>query len=153
MPDCNLTKETLFWSSLGALHVVLIAVESGCRGVGDRSAGIFAPQSWNDFASGSTPSGPMVKWMAKADPAHQIGLQPTLHAILISVESGGGGVEELVSGDFYCQKFGMVLLVAPRTMILWYNAFPGTALVFCAKCLDLTLRAMASKCCFARAGG
>ena len=35
----------------------------------------------------------------------------------------------MVGGDFYRQKFGMVLLVAPRTTILWYNAFPGTALV------------------------
>jgi hypothetical protein len=114
-----LTKESLFWSSLGALHVVLIAVESGCRGVGDPSAGIFAPQSWNDFASGSTPSGPMVKWMAKAGQAHQIGLQSTLQAILIAVESGGGGVEELVCEDFYRQKFGMVWLAARHLVVLW----------------------------------
>jgi hypothetical protein len=30
--------------------------------------------------------------MAQADPAHQIGLRPTLYAVLIAVESGGGGV-------------------------------------------------------------
>jgi hypothetical protein len=35
--------------------------------------------------------------MAQADPAHQIGLQPTLYAVLIAVESGGGGVGD--SGD------------------------------------------------------
>jgi hypothetical protein len=46
----------------------------------------------------------MVKWMALADPAHQIGLQPTLHAILIEVESDGGGVEELVGGNFRPRK-------------------------------------------------
>ena len=86
LPDCNLTKGTLFRSSLGALDGVLIAVESGCRGVGDTSAGIFAPQSWNDFPCGSTPSGPMVTWMAEADSAHQIGLQSTLYAVLIAVE-------------------------------------------------------------------
>jgi hypothetical protein len=62
--------------------------------------GDFYREIWNGFACGSTPSGPMVKWIALADPAHQIGLQPTLHAILIEVESDGGGVEELVGGNF-----------------------------------------------------
>ena len=61
----------------------------------------------------------MLKWMAKADPAHQIGLQSTLHAILIAVESGGEGVEELVGRNFYPQKFGPVLLVAPHLVVLW----------------------------------
>jgi hypothetical protein len=65
----------------------------------------------------------MVKWMAKADQAHQIGLQSTLQAILIAVESGGGGVEELVCEDFYRQKFGMVLLVAPHLMVKWSNGW------------------------------
>ena len=36
--------------------------------------------------------------MAQADPVHQIGLQPILHAILIAVESGSGGVEEWSAG-------------------------------------------------------
>jgi hypothetical protein len=76
---------------------------------------------WNGFACGSTPNGPIIKWIAQADPAHQIGLQPTLHAILIAVESGCRGVEEWSAGIFtakFTAKFGMVLLVAPHLMVL-----------------------------------
>ena len=53
--------------------------------------GFFPPEIWNGFASGSTPSGPMVLRMSQAYPAHQIGLEQTLHAFLIAVESGGRG--------------------------------------------------------------
>jgi hypothetical protein len=62
----------------------------------------------------------MVEWIALADPAHQIGLQPTLHAFLIAVESGCRGVEEWSAGIFTA-KFGMVLLVAPHLVVLWSN--------------------------------
>jgi hypothetical protein len=89
-PDCNLTKATVSWSSPGALHAVLIAVliavERG-GGLVEEGRRFFPPEIWNHgFASGSTPSGPMVLWMAQAHPAHQIGLPPILQVFLIAVE-------------------------------------------------------------------
>jgi hypothetical protein len=76
------------------LHAFLIAVESCCREVEERSEGIFPPESWNGFASGSTPSGPMDYT------AHQIGLPPILHAFLIAVERRCRGVGERSLGFF-----------------------------------------------------
>jgi hypothetical protein len=94
LPGCNLTKATVSWSSPGALHAVLIAVERGGGLVEEGRREFLPSEIGNSFASGSTPSGPMVKWMAQAYPTHQFGLPPTLHAFLIAVESGCRGVEE-----------------------------------------------------------
>jgi hypothetical protein len=46
---------------------------------------------WNTFACGSRTPGAMDKWMFQADSAYRIGLKPTLHVVLIVVESGDRG--------------------------------------------------------------
>ena len=52
----------------------------------------FLPSEiWNNFACCSTASAPMVKRIARADSARQIGPERTLRAVLIAVESGGRG--------------------------------------------------------------
>jgi hypothetical protein len=70
----------------------------------------------------------VVLWITQAYPARRFGLPPTLQAFLIAVERRCRGVGK-VGGDFYRQTFGMALLMAPRQRVLWYNAFPGTALI------------------------
>jgi hypothetical protein len=66
------------------------------------------PEIWNGFAPGSTPSGPMVLWIAQAYPAGQFGLPPTLLAFLIAVESGCRGVEERSAGIFAARNLEWV---------------------------------------------
>jgi len=57
-----------------------------------KAGGIFHSQKLGPaFASTSTTSSPMGKWMLQPDLAHQTGLKPTLQGILIVVESGGRG--------------------------------------------------------------
>ena len=43
----------------------------------------------------------MDEWMLQAYSAHQTGLKPILHAVVILVESGGGGGEINAAGIFH----------------------------------------------------
>jgi hypothetical protein len=66
------------------IHAVLIIVESGDTG-GWKSWRNFSPLGIGDvFACITTTSDPINKRMAQAYSAHQIGLKPTLHALLIA---------------------------------------------------------------------
>jgi len=67
----------------------------------------------------------MDKWMRRADSAHQIGPDPTFHALLIVVESGGRGGGITVGGIFHSYKLGMFWLVSPPPLELWTNGCDG----------------------------
>jgi len=82
--------------------------------------GIFSCGIWMFLACGTTTRSAMVKQMVQADSAHQIGLKPTLHTILIVVESGDTRGQK-ARGIFHHQKFGNVLLVAQQPEVLWGN--------------------------------
>jgi hypothetical protein len=58
------------------------------RSAGGRSGRNIYLRNFNVLACSTTTSGAMVKRMVQEDSAHQIGLKPTLHAVLIVVESG-----------------------------------------------------------------
>jgi hypothetical protein len=64
---------------------------------------------WNVYACYSTTKSAIDKWIAQPDSTHQIGLEPTLHEVLIIVESGDRGE---ASGIFHPQKLEMFSLVA-----------------------------------------
>src|SRR5271154_3695428 len=74
-----------------------------------------------DFACTSTTSLPMDGWMLQAHLAHQTGLNPILHAVLILVESGGRGGRITAAGIFHSQKLGPILPVPQQPAILWTN--------------------------------
>ena len=57
--------------------------------------------------------------MRRADSAHQIGPDSTLHTVLIVAESGVGGGGITVGGIFHSVKLGMFWLVSPPPMVLW----------------------------------
>src|SRR5271155_2405698 len=59
-----------------------------------------------DFACTSTTSDPMDEWMLQAYSAHQTGLKPILHAVLILVESGGRGGRINAAGIFHSSEIG-----------------------------------------------
>jgi hypothetical protein len=66
------------------LHAFLIAVETGDTG-GEKSWRNFCTSEIrNVFACISTTFDPMDKRKTQADSAHQIGLKPPLHAVLIT---------------------------------------------------------------------
>src|SRR5271170_3562233 len=76
------------------LQDVLIVVESGGTGGKNKSCRNFSlSEIGPDFACTSTTGSPMDKWTLQVDSAHQTGLKPIRHAVLIVVESGGTGVE------------------------------------------------------------
>src|SRR5271168_890711 len=59
-----------------------------------------------DFACTSTTSAPMDKWMLQAYLAHQTGLKPILHAVLIVVESGDRGGSKKLAEFFTLRNWG-----------------------------------------------
>ena len=65
------------------IHRILMVVVSCCTG-GEEVWAEFSPSEIGDvFTCSSTTSTAMVKWMAQVDSAHQSGLKPTIHAVLI----------------------------------------------------------------------
>ena len=74
-----------------------------------------------EFACTSTTSSPMDEWMLQAHSAHQTGLKPILHAVLILVESGGRGGRINAAGIFHSQKLGPILLVPQQPIVSWTN--------------------------------
>ena len=73
------------------LHAFLFAVKVVIEG-GEDGWRNFSPSEIGDvFAFISTTIDPMNKQRPQADSAHRTGLKPTLHAILIVVESGDRG--------------------------------------------------------------
>ena len=63
----------------------------------------------------------MDEWMLQAYSAHQTGLKPILHAVLILVESGGSGGRINAGGMFHSQKLGPILPVPQQPAVAWTN--------------------------------
>src|SRR5271154_6168160 len=98
------------------LHAVLIVVESGGNRGENKCCRNFSLSP--DFACTSTTSDPMDEWMQQAYSAHQTGLKPVLHAVLIVVESGGTGGRINAAGIFHSRP---ILPVPQQPAILWTN--------------------------------
>ena len=82
----------------------------------------FLPSQIGDvFTCSSTASSVMVKWMVQAELAHQVGLNSTLHTVLIAVESGGTVGKTKAGGIFHPWKLGMLLLLPQQPALLWTN--------------------------------
>jgi len=60
----------------------------------------------------------MDEWMLQAYSAHQTGLKPILHAVLILVESGGSGGRINAAGIFHSRS---ILPVPQQPAVAWTN--------------------------------
>jgi len=78
-----------------------------------------------DFACPSTTSGPMDKWMLQAHSAHQTGLKPTLHTLLIVIESGDRGWWKTLAEFFTLRNWRCFCLYLDNQQS--YDKLEGTA--------------------------
>src|SRR5271170_78303 len=84
-----------------------------------KAGGIFHSQKLGPaFASTSTTSSPMGKWMLQPDSAHQTGLKPTLHTVLIIVKVVIEE-DEKAARVFRSQKLRPILLVPQQPVVPW----------------------------------